>query len=459
MVSTNIIGSLGLGSGIDVKTLVSDLAEASRAPKIERISAQVSKNSAKISSVAKATSNLNNFADSLQQMIADGSLRSLATSSDESAISVTTRAGAAADKFNASINVTQLARAQTSYSAPVADKTAAIGEGSMTISVGGNSFAITIDSTNNSLEGLVNAINGSASGVSASLVADEGGHRLVLKGQSGTANGFTITADAGADANLSNFSYGSGGAMNLGQSAVNAEFTVDGIAYSRASNIVDDILPGMSITMKKVTSGQPVDINANRPLDLLRQTVGDFVDVYNQLRTSIIAAGKESGSGSALRQLESELSNLLGKVLTSHPTINKLSDLGVSTSKSGGLTVDYAKLDKLLQSDPAAVEAIFNPSRDNGRTAETDIGITDALDAIRDKATASDGVLGRITEMLTTRQNNLQKEFEKIEAREAAYKARLEKQYSGLEAKLAAYQATQSYLEQQIEVWNNQYRN
>lgn len=458
MVSTNIISSLGMGSGIDIKQLVSDLSAASRAPKVERINTQATKNAAKISAVATATSNLNNFADSLAQMITDGSLRSKATSSDDSSVSVTSRAGLSADSFNATIIVNQLARAQTAYSAIVADKSAAIGEGSMTLSMGGQNISITIDSSNNSLEGLATAINNSGSGVSASLIADDGGFRLVLKGQNGQANSFTLTADAGADANLSNFSYGAGGSMSLGQSAANAEFTVDGVAFSRASNTVDDILSGMSLSLKKVTSGQPVDIGASRPLDLLRQTVGDFVDVYNQLHKSLVTASKETGSSSSLRQLESELNSLLSKVLTSHPSINKLSDLGIKSSKNGGLEIDFAKLDNLLATDSAAVEAIFNPRRDSLHNSTTDIGISDALDAIRDKAVAADGVLGRISSMLESRQKELQEEMDKVEQREAVYKARLEKQYSGLEAKLAAFEATRSYLDQQIEMWNNMYK-
>jgi flagellar hook-associated protein 2 len=458
MVSTNIISSLGMGSGIDIKQLVSDLSAASREPKVDRINTMAAKNSAKISAVAVATSRLNNFADSLAQMITDGSLRSQATSSDDSAVGVTSRAGLSADRFNATIIVNQLARAQTSYSAIVADKTAAIGEGTMTLSMGGQNVAITIDSSNNSLEGLAAAINNSGSGVSASLIADDGGFRLVLKGQNGQANSFTLTADAGADANLSNFTYGDGGSMTLGQSAANAEFTVDGVAFSRGSNTVDDILSGMSLSLKKVTGGQPVDIGASRPVDLLRQTIGDFVDVYNQLRSSLETAAKETGSASSLRQLESELNSLLSKTLTSHPSINKLSDLGISSSKTGGLVIDYTKLDGLLANNSAAVEAIFNPRRDETHSSITDIGISDALDAIRDKAVASDGVLGRISSMLESRQKALQEEMDKVETREAAYKARLEKQYNGLEAKLAAYEATRSYLDQQIEMWNNMYK-
>jgi flagellar hook-associated protein 2 len=453
---TSIANSLGFGSGLDIKQLVTDLSSASRDPKVARISTLTTQNQAQISAVAQARSDLEGFADSLQQMIDDGSLRSTPTVSDDSVLSVTARAGLSADSFSATVVVNSLARAQTTYSAIVADKSAAIGTGTMTLSVGGVNKTITIDATNNSLEGLATAINASGAGVSASIVADTGGSRIVLKGATGEANAFTLTADAGADPALAAFGYGAGGAMALGQSAANATFTIDGIAYSRATNSIDDVIPGMALTLKKAAPGQPVDIGASRPLDMIRQTVGDFVSVYNQLKKSLTAAAGMSGTTSSLRSLERELSDMVNKVLTSGSGISRLSDIGISSAKDGTLTLDSAKLEKALTADAGAVEALFSPRRDATHTATTDPGIAGILDAIRDKAVASDGAIGRISKSLADKSSSLAEQLEKVEEREAAYKARLEKQYSALDVKLNAFKATQAYLEQQIKMWTNQ---
>src|SRR3546814_198578 len=128
---------------------------------------------------------------------------------------------------------------------------------------------------------------------------------MIVKGATGEANGFTLAADAGADPGLTAFSYGSGGGMTLGQAATDAKFTIDGVAFSRATNIVDDVVPGMSLALKKAAPGQPVDIGASRPLDMIKQTAGDFVSVYNQMKASLSAAANLSGTTMALRQLES----------------------------------------------------------------------------------------------------------------------------------------------------------
>ena len=451
---SSIANSLGFGSGLDVKQLVTDLSNASREPKIARLTELTQANQTRISALAQARSDLDGFANSLGQMVSDGTLRSTPTVSDESVLSATSRAGLSADSFAATVVVNQLARAQSNYSAVVADRTAAIGAGTMTLTVGGTPRTITIDGTNNSLDGLANAINASGAGVTASIIADEGGHRLIVKGPTGEVGAFTLTADAGADPGLSAFA--TGGGMTVGQTAANAEFTIDGVAFSRSSNIIDDVVPGMSLTLKKAAPGQAVDIGASRPLAMIKQTVGDFVSVFNQLKKSLTAAANLPGATMSLREVERELSSLVNKVLSSHGTINKLSDIGISTTKEGTLTVDNAKLDAVLASDAGAVEALFNPRRDATHTEATDPGIAFALDAIRDKAVGVNGAIDRATKSLDAKKENLADQLEKVEERETAYRKRLEKQYGSLEAKLAAFKATQSYLEQQIKLWQNQ---
>ena len=454
--TTNIINSLGMGSGINIPQLVADLADASRAPKVERLSQLSQQNQARISAVAQARSDLDGFADSLSLMVSDGTLRSTPTVSDESVLSASARAGLTAESYSATIEVTQLARAQTAYSDVVSDRTAPIGQGTMTLGIGGADHMITIDAVNDSLEGLAAAINATGAGVTASIVADEGGYRLIVKGATGEANAFTLAADAGAAPGLAAFSYGTGGGMTLGQSATDAQFTIDGVAFSRATNIVDDVVPGMSLTLKKAAPGQPVDIGASRPLDMIKQTVGDFVAVYNQVKQSLAVAADMSGATRSLRQLESQLAGLVGKMLTSDPAINKLTDIGISTTRDGLLSLDSAKLEKVLASNAGAVEALFNPRRDATHNETTDPGIAAALDAIRDAAVASDGVLDRVSKSLSEKSKTLAEQLAKIEQREDVYRARLEKQYGSLDARLAAFKATQSYLEQQIEIWNNQ---
>ena len=190
----NIANSRGLGSGINVSQLVADLAAASRTPKAERFAALEKTAQARISAVAQARSDLNSFADTLGNLVSTGSLGSQPTTSDNGALAVTALPHAQLGRLATDIEIRQLARAQTSHSGLVASAGDPVGMGGLTLTVAGVAHAITIDAANNSLTGLADAINASGSGINASIVADQGQVRLVLKGETGSAKAFAIDA-------------------------------------------------------------------------------------------------------------------------------------------------------------------------------------------------------------------------------------------------------------------------
>jgi flagellar hook-associated protein 2 len=453
---SSIASSLGAGSGINVNQLVNDLAAASRTPKIARLDALANAAQAKISAVAQARSDLDGFANALEQLIGDGTISSQPTLSNDSFASATALPGGAIGSYSGTLEIEQLASSQTVYSALRASAADPVGEGGMTLTVGSTNYAITIDSNNNSLTGLADAINASGSGVRASISTDTGQVRLVLKGGTGAAQAFTLTADAGADPGLAQFTYGAGGAMTLAQPAANALVKIDGIPFSRASNSLNDVVPGMQLTLKKAEPGTMIAVGAKRPTDALRAAVTDFIGVFNQMKSSLKAAQNSAGGSTALRTLDRQLSAFIGTALASDPAISKLSDIGISTNRDGTISVNAARLETVLRENPDAVEALFNPRRDGAHTATTDPGIAGALDALRDAAVAPGGALGGLSKALAAEAAEIAKNREKIEAREDAYRARLEKQYGSLDARIGALKATQSYLEQQIKLWSNE---
>ena len=452
----SIASSLGFGSGLNVSQLVADLASASRTPKIGRIDALAQATQAKISAVAQARSDLDGFASALKDLLAQGTLSSQPSVSDATMLSATAIPGTPLGSYAGSIEVLQLASAQSVYSALVPAATDPIGLGSMTLTVGATSFPITIDGTNNSLNGLASAINASGSNVRASIATDNGQVRLVLKGETGAAQAFTLAADAGADPALAQFAYGTGGAMQSAQTAADAQIEVDGIPYSRTSNNFSDVIPGMALSLKKAVPGQIVSLGSTRPTEGLRQAVTDFIAVFNQMKASLKEAQAAAGGTNALRVLDRQLSAFVNTALTSDLTVNKLTDIGISTNRDGTLSVNAAKLEAALTASPDAVEALFNPRRDATHTAATDPGISDALDIIRTGALSPDGLIGGLTKGLQKEAAEIAKNRERIEAREDAYRLRLEKQYGSLDARIGAFKATQSYLEQQIKLWSNE---
>lgn len=451
---TSIASALGVGSGIDTVKLVSDLAAASRDPKVAALDDRASKNSAKISAVALARSDLENFSSSFTDLVAGGTLQSQPNVADASVLSAVAAPGTRLGNLSAEIEVTQLAKAQSVYSAYVSSAAAPIGQGTLTLSVGATSYNLTIDGTNDSLTGLAAAINASGSGVTANIVSDANGARIVLKGATGAAGGFTLTSTG--DPGLANFTYpGTGTGLTLAQAAQDALFKIDGVAYQRNSNSVSDVFPGVTLTLKKAAPGTPVAITSQRPTDTLRQTIQDFVSVYNTLKNDLSAARTATGGDQALRALESKLSALLSTAVTSDPNINSLSDIGIATNRDGTISLNSAKFDAALAADPDAVEALFSPTRDATHTAETDPGLSGALKALKDEATSTGGMLAGLKTRLEKESSLISADREKMETREAAYKERLDRQFSAMDTRLAALKATQSYLEQQIKLWSN----
>ncbi len=449
----NIANSLGFGSGVNVSKLVRDLANASRAPKVERFDNLARASQAKISALAKARADLDSFANSLNDLVQTGSLSSKPTVSNDSLLAVSALPGAPLGKLSAEVEILQLARAQTSHSPLLASATDPVGTGGLTLTVGGTAYALAIGAGNDSLTGLADAINASGSGVRASILTDQGQYRLVLKGETGATKGFTLTADATADPALVSLV----AALTQSQAASDAIIRVDGVQFTRAGNTINDVIPGVALTLKKAAVGEPVSLGSTRPGDALKQTISDFVTVFNQLQRGLKEAQQSIGGGAGnLRALNRQLAALVSKPLTSHAGINSLSAIGIGTDRYGQLVIDNAKLEAALRADPDAVEALFNPPRDGVRNAITDPGLALTLDALRDSAIAPGGLLESLGKSLQAEATQLAKNRERMEAREDAYRARLEKQYATLDARLSAFKATQSYLEQQIKLWSNE---
>lgn len=455
--TTSIANSLGFGSGIDTAKLVSDLTAASSQPKLDRIKAMANANQAKVSALAQARSDLEGFASSLSDLVAGGTLRTQPTSSNTAALEAKALSGSLLGGLASSVTINQLARAQTLYSPYQASAASAVGQGKLTLNIGGTAHDIVISASNDSLTGLRDAINATGSSVTASIVSDSAGSRLVMKGATGAANAFSLTLSASSDPTLSRFAYsGSASGMTLGQSAQDALFTVDGIEMSRTTNTISDAVPGVELTLKQANAATPIHLGATRPTDTLRQTLKDFVSAFNTLKTDLDKARTANSGGQALAGLDRELNGLLNRAVTSHATVNSLNDIGIATNRDGTIRVDQTKLDKVIASNPDEIEAIFNPLRDANHNETSDPGIASVMSNLAQKMTTTDGVLDVLGSRLKREGDALTASRTDVETRAESYRKRLEKQYSAMDNRIGALKATQSYLDQQIQLWSNQ---
>lgn len=374
MAGTSIGYQLGIGSGLDVKSLVDNLAAAAKAPREAQIKAREDANAAKVSQLAEVSSGIDSFASALSSLISGGSLFSQPSLSDSTIFSASAVAGARLGGLSASIEVIRLAQAQTLSSAALTAGTDPVGQGDLTLVTSSGSFTVSITAANDSLDGLAKAINDAGAGVTATVVTDVSGARLVLKGATGAANAFTLSVPVGTATGLERFAYdpGAGGPMTRAQEALNAALIVDGVSVERATNSFSDLIAGVQIDLKRAAPGVPVAMGVARPGATISQAMSDFVAAYNELMSMVnaaTAAGVNGEGGAlrgdlALREMRAGLARLATMALSSDGDgPHTLAEIGVRTNRDGSLSLDSSRLAAVLASDPDGVEALFNPGQ------------------------------------------------------------------------------------------------
>ncbi|WP_284734756.1 flagellar filament capping protein FliD [Sphingosinicella terrae] len=372
--TTSIGYALGIGSGLDIKALVEDLAGAAKAPKEALIAKREQTNQARISALGEMSGAIDSFAAALSSLISGGSLFTQPSVSDSSIVSASSVAGTRLGVLSAEMEVVQLAKAQTLESAALAARTDAVGQGDLTLVTASGSFTITIGAGNDSLDGLAEAINAAGAGVQANVVVDTTGARLVLKGATGEANGFTLGAPGGTTSGLERFAFGPSvtGGMTQAQAAQDAILNLDGVVVKRRTNSFSDLVPGVQIDLKKAAPGTIVSLGITRPTGAISQAVGDFVAAFNELMGMIAettAAGVNGAGGPlrgdlGVREMQRQLRELTAKELVHSGTGPRtLAEIGVKTNRDGTLSLDTARLETMLADDPEGVEALFNPTQ------------------------------------------------------------------------------------------------
>lgn len=468
--SESIAVTLGVGSGIDTKALVTTLVDAQFAAKSRALTARKETLSAQISSLSQLRSGLTGFSTALTGLVSGGSLSTQPVSSDSSVLGASLLPGANLNGLSASVEVRQLATAQVVSSASVADKAAAFGKGTLTITLGTVAYdaggvptgitpkpgatpvVVTIGDAQNSLDGIANAINAAKAGVTATVITDSTGSRLAIKGATGSEQGFTIgVSEDGSAPGLNALAYNSGAQpMTANGRSQDARVALDGVEVLRPNNSFSDLIPGVKLDLVRAAPGQPVVLTTSRPTAALAQAVNDFVATYNELigvlstETTVESGVLRADTGvkdmaRQMRQLTSR--NIFATAATGEPAT--LAQLGVATNRDGTLTVNATTLQAALTSSGAAVERMLT------------VGLPAAMREMSLALTAPTGGLSASQTGYTRLQASIAKEQEKIETDTAALRERLTRQFAGMDARVSAYKATQSFLDQQIKSWTN----
>jgi flagellar hook-associated protein 2 len=472
-----VISSLGVGSNLDLSGLLDKLAASESAPLVA-LKKQQSSYSAKLTAYGTLQGALSTF-QSAAKKLADATLFQ-GVKVTSSAADVLTAAGAATGASgNYSVEVTKLAQAQSLAAAGVVDSKAAVGAGRVTIYFGtlaagvftddptraaqSAAQSIVIDSTNNSLEGLRDAINAKAEiGVTASIVNDGGAspNRLVLSStQTGAASSMRIavtdTAPAVAAADLTKLQglLNHNGVTGLQQTsaASNAALTVNGIAITSATNTVKEAVQGVTMTLAKTGLST---LTVSRDNAAVEGAVSAFVTAYNSLQGTVSYLTKydtEKKVGSALvgdatlRSIQTSIRSALNT--PQGGALKVLSSVGVSFQKDGTIAFDAAKLKTAFASDREAVVELFAGTGGN-------TGIGTQVAALVETFTGTTGKISNATAGVNATLKALDTRYAATEVSVEAKVARYRAQFTQLDLLMSKMNATTSYLTSQFNAMN-----
>ncbi|WP_156444583.1 flagellar filament capping protein FliD, partial [Sphingomonas sp. CCH20-B6] len=236
----------------------------------------------------------------------------------------------------------------------------------------------------------------------------------------------------------------------IGATAGDSIVAVDGVALRRSVNTITDLLPGIRLDLVSASVGTQVSINSAPPVESLRQTVNDVVDAINELQASIRTETDpvtgplraDPGARSLVQSLrELTLRRLLPSTATGPAT---LAEIGVRTNRDGSLSVDAARLSRVLTENPEAVEAMFASIG----------GLGSEINRIAVAASSRVTGLGASEQRYTREQTRLSDEQADALEEAEATRVRMTQQFASMDARVAAYRQTQTYLQQQIDSWN-----
>lgn len=442
------ISAAGIGTGLDINSIVSQLVAAERAPVKSRLDTKEANLQAELSAFGTLKSSLSTLQDALKGLN-DLKAGRTASSSDGDVLGVSADDGIALGTYR--ISVSQLASAQSLASESFADSTSALGTGTLTLQVGsGDAATITIDSTNNSLEGIAAAINDTDVGVSATIVNDGSGDRLVLNGlDTGAANTISLTVadDDGNDSDASGLSAIASSNLTETVAAGDAHFTINGLDITSASNDSDSAIQGLTLNLKDVSSGTPVTVTVDADKAAVTGALQKLVDAYNKFNglakqlTAYDPDTRQAGillGDSTLRTVAVSLQNaLISSVAGAPANYDNLVDIGITTDSDGKMQLDKDVLNKALDSDFGAVVGTLNQAAS---------GLDDTVGSLVQSGGLFDSRTGSIQDQL----DDIGDQRLDLDHRMTQLQQTLMAQYTAMDTLVAQLQSTSNYLTQQL---------
>ena len=437
---TGLLSSLGLGTGLDVNSIIQALVNAQEAGPQAQITNQTNQDNNKIAGLTALQTSLSGLQSALNELTSSTTYSTYSTTLSNTALgTASTLPDASPGTYD--ISVSQLATAQKSISA-AQPSAATVGTGTLNITVGSKSISVPVGATD-TLSAIATNINNASGnpGVTATIVSGVNGSQLVLTSTStGTANAFSVSAGNGSSSNVSTLA----NALNTpSTTAANAQLTIDGIAVSSPTNSVSGALTGVTLNLAATGSSQLTVAQNTTPIST---AVNDFVSAYNTYASTVNqlqsynSTTKVAGvllGDATLSAVQSQISKVLGSTVSTSG-IGSLASLGITRNADGTLASNAITLANTLASNPSSVQQLFSGSS----------GIATQLSSLVTTFNSSSGVLQSRINNLNSDLTGLSSQQTALNARMAVYQKQLVQQYTSLSSLMSSLNNTSSYLTQ-----------
>jgi flagellar hook-associated protein 2 len=483
------ISSPGIGSGLDVQSIVSQLVALDKQP-LQQLQVKASGLNSQISAYGQLQSQIANLQTQAANLASAASWETMAVSSSNSSAIVGTATSAAAPT-SFSMEVSQLARAQSAGSVVFATGSS-VGTGVLKIQLGtwdkgeftsasdgtavfspgaSSEVSINITAADDTLAKVAAKINATNAGVNATVLHDASGDRLLMRSSTtGAASGFRIQAvdDDGNNidgAGLSRLAFDPENAtagLALTQTAQDTLATINGVSVASANTTFSNAIDGLTLTATQVTTA-PVNVTVSRDTTSARANITAFISSYNALNNALSTmtgynastktAGTLQGDSTAVG-LQTALRQLVGSLGPGGGAFSRLSDIGVQFQTDGTLKADDTKLNAAM-TNPDALKTFF--AADNTGTASDGLAtrINDFASGLLDPS----GIFTTKTKSLQDAVKRNSDEQTTVNTRADQHQTQLLAQYSRLDSNLSQLTALNTYITQQVAMWNKQSNN
>lgn len=464
-----MLSSPGIGSGLNVDGIVSQLMALEKRP-LSMLASREGRQQAQLSAFGRLEGALSTLQASVKALTHSTTFNDIKASlADTTIASVSAATNATAGKHK--IEVLTLAQSQKIKSGNFAQTSATLGSGTLTIAFGtyhgDGSFTanpdkaartITIGAGQSSLVGVRDAINHAQAGVTASIVNDGSGHRLVIaSNDTGLSNALRITVSDADGNNTDNaglsrlaFDASIGGVSHLAETvaARNATLTINGIAISRSSNTISDALEGVTLNLLRANPGNLTSLSVSRDTGSTQRAVEAFIKSYNDLNQTINSLSRFDATSrqasvltgdSTLRTVQSQVRRLLTSTFPAgEGGFATLSQIGVNFQKDGALTLDNRKFNEALNTSPGGVAALFSRN------------FAPSLDQAVDGMLKTNGLIDSRMNGINTAIKEIGRQRDAIGRRLEETEKRFRAQFAALDAMIASMSQTSNFLRQQL---------